>query len=107
MTDRLARATEFELLEQYYPRYGQVAGGVTIQRRRDRYGDVRWAVMLRGYALNHAGDLEWEPLPSSRDDAYLERTRWETLDAAWEAAEALAARCLAEEPRKPGDTLYA
>lgn len=30
---------------------------------------------------------EWEPLPSSRDEAFKRRARYQTLEEAWEAAE--------------------
>lgn len=63
----------------------QVFGGgphdrrdVTIQRRRQRDGSSLWSINERGNCLNNAGDWEYEPIPSSRDDAYLARTRWQT-----------------------------
>lgn len=40
-----------------------------------------WAVRKLGYCLNSEGGWEFEPLPSSRDDAFLARTRWQLAEA--------------------------
>lgn len=40
-----------------------------------------WAVVETGCCLNHDGEWEVEPLPSSRDDAFLERCRFTLRDA--------------------------
>jgi hypothetical protein len=42
-----------------------------------------WAVRRLSQCLNDEGDWEYEPLPSSREDDFLERTRW-THDEALE-----------------------
>lgn len=48
---------------------------------RDRAGDL-WAVVVDGgHVLNASGGTEHEPLPSSRDDAFLARTRFPLDDA--------------------------
>lgn len=38
-------------------------------------GDT-WAVRQRGYCLDVDGDWVYEPIPSSRDEGFLARTRW-------------------------------
>lgn len=89
MTDRemLELATQFEVMPEVYPVYGRVCGGITIQRRAQRDGPALWAVVLRNHwTLNTAGEWERELRPSSRDDDYLERNRFPTLEAAWDAA---------------------
>lgn len=40
-----------------------------------------WAVRNLSYCLNEDGEWEWEPTPSSRDDAFLARTRWPREEA--------------------------
>ena len=68
-------------------------GGLALLTRsvdvelRDRAGGL-WAVVVDGgHVLNAAGGTEHEPLPSSRDDAFLARTRF-PLDGALALAEA-------------------
>lgn len=39
-----------------------------------------YAVRRAGNCLNKEGKWEWEPFPSSRDDAFLERCRWDNWD---------------------------
>lgn len=57
--------------------------GAKIQRMRGR-GVIRWAVYSEpmGYALNRSGEWEWEPQPSSRDDAFFARCRFATPEEA-------------------------
>lgn len=50
-------------------------------------GHGRWAVRSRvGRCLNKSGEWEYEPLPSERAEEWLARTRWDTAEAAIEAA---------------------
>ena len=49
---------------------------VTIDRCGQRSGPDLWAVRFKGMTMNHEGEWEWEPLPSSRDDEYLARCRF-------------------------------
>lgn len=80
----LACATEFEISER-----------VTVAQRKG-IDAVRWAVYRdRSFCLAKDGEWEYEPLPSSRDDAFIERCRFGTL------AEAIAAmRAAVEKARK-------
>lgn len=50
---------------------------VTVEWR----GDGLWAVVNGDYTLTSLGDWEYEPRPSSRDDGYLARCRFD-LDTA-------------------------
>ena len=50
-------------------------------------GKKRWAVCHRGLCLsNKTGEWDYEPMPSSRDDEWLEEYRFTNLDVALEAA---------------------
>lgn len=60
---------------------------VTVELR-SRYDDPpRWGVLVAGRALNKSGEIEYEPLPSSRDADFLERTRYDNLPDAIQAAQ--------------------
>jgi hypothetical protein len=66
---------------------------IYVEWRGQRYGKgpVRWAV-TDGFTrhtscLNHLGQWEWEPQPSSRTEAFLKRTRWLSFEGALAAAE--------------------
>jgi hypothetical protein len=54
----------------------------TIQRARQIGGGDLWKVIRGSECLNHAGEWEYEPLPSSRDEEYLARCRFATADEA-------------------------
>lgn len=60
-----------------------------IEEVQSAKGGATWAVRNRFCeCLNHQGEWELEPLPSSRDDAFLARCRFPTPEAAyatWEA----------------------
>ncbi len=48
-----------------------------IQELKVEYrGNDRWAVVDTGSCLNHAGEWEYEPMPSNRDDEFFARCRW-------------------------------
>jgi hypothetical protein len=62
---------------------------ITIEATGGLYRDgtpmaitANWAIRLQGMTLNKKGDWEWEPMPSSRTDAYLKRSRWHSSRAA-------------------------
>lgn len=60
---------------------------ITIQRMSQIDGPDLWAVRNRfSEALNAHGEWEWEPMPSSRDDAFLARCRYPSSGAAIAAA---------------------
>ena len=52
---------------------------VTLERARRRGCPDRWAVRRWGSVLARTGEFEREPMPSSRDDAFLERCRFESV----------------------------
>ncbi len=59
---------------------GKLAGG------RFHWNADVWAIRRGGYVLNRDGQWEHEPLPSSRDDAFLARCRYPLADALRHAA---------------------
>jgi hypothetical protein len=90
----------WRVLEQFYPSYGRVSGGVEIREMQRPDGPPRYAIYRSfGRALSHSGKWDYEPIPSSRDDEYLVTHRWETLDRAREAA-TLAAQEMLESSLK-------
>ena len=84
--EKLACAVEFEILPEWYPAYGRVTGGIHIVQRGQRDGGEKWAVTWSHNTLTKAGNWEYERQPSSRTEAYLKRSRFDTLDEAWSAA---------------------
>lgn len=62
------------------------ADEIQVQRTSRTDGPALWAVRLNGDCLNKSGQWEWEPLPSSRDDAFLDRCRFDSHSAAILAA---------------------
>jgi hypothetical protein len=58
------------------------ANAFIIERTRQRDGSVLWVVRANGRCLNKSGEWEWEPMPSSRDDEFLARCRFDSAVAA-------------------------
>jgi hypothetical protein len=56
-----------------------------IELRRQMDGSEKWAVTSLGNVLNKRGTWEHEPMPSSRSDAFLTRTRFNCIADAYEA----------------------
>lgn len=67
---------------------------IHIERAKQIYGPAKWAVRRMGECLNKSGEWEWEPMPSSRDDEFLERCRFAS------AEEAIRHAALAAAPQK-------
>lgn len=59
---------------------------VRIVERGQRDGSMRYAVKRDDWVANRGREWEYEPIPSGRDDAFIERTRW----AEWQDAAAVA-----------------
>ena len=59
----------------------------TLDRVPQADGKDKWAIRQGGMCLSVDGDWEYEPMPSSRDDEFLQRCRFETpfhALSAWE-----------------------
>jgi hypothetical protein len=74
-------------------------GGVRIDLVEQRGGAARWAVRHEGSVLNRYLKWEWEPMPSGRDDEFLERCRFGTPQ------EALAFLRLSQQDADQSNTL--
>lgn len=64
-------------------------GEITVQSMLGDGGIIRYAVRRDRsihWALNKSGKWEHEPLPSSRDDEYFARCRWDDWEEAARAA---------------------
>ena len=78
---------------------------VTLDRMVQRDGRVLWKVSLLGDCLNRNGEWEYEPIPSSRDDAFFARCRFASVEEAlehWERARPLLAAEIRELACKRG-----
>lgn len=63
---------------------------IMIDRMRQMDGSIKYAVRQSGACLSRSGEWEYEPIPSSRDDEFFARCRFET----WEdAAKAIIKYC--------------
>lgn len=65
MKELLARATKFEF------------DGMNLEKR----GSYLWAITDNRFVLNHDGNWEYEPFPSSSDEEFIEQTRWNFEEA--------------------------
>lgn len=65
--------------ESYSARINGVDQGLKIDRTA--YNRDCWAIRQAGMRLNKKREWEWEPIPSSRDDEFLERTTHTLEDA--------------------------
>jgi hypothetical protein len=59
---------------------------IHIERAKQIEGPPKWAVRRMGECLNKQGEWEWEPMPSSRDDEFLTRCRFDSAKDAIRAA---------------------
>lgn len=57
-----------------------------IVERVQRSGEILYAVKWLSYVANHDYVWEWEPIPSSRDDAFFARCRFADWEAAYQVA---------------------
>lgn len=53
-----------------------------IEAAKQRDGSVKWAVRRDGSCLARDGMWEYEPMPSSRDDEFMARCRFSSVDEA-------------------------
>lgn len=60
---------------------------VRIVTRLQRDGSTLYAVTREEWTANRGGEWEEEPIPSSRDDAYISRCRWADFEDAHDMAQ--------------------
>jgi len=73
--DELAADKKFGLIPTSYRLENSE---VSIECRNQIKGNTKWVVAFRGEVLNKNREWEYEPLPSSRDDNFIERTRFDS-----------------------------
>jgi hypothetical protein len=79
----LSKATEFTFLDMSPERRSislPYIRRLTVNRTSRLDDTPSWAIRSEGsMCLNHHGEWEWEPQPSSRDDEFFARCRWPDL----------------------------
>ena len=87
--EMLAMASAFDLIPFDRTRVGVRMVRIELRIGRDRNS---WAICSEGATLAKDGEWETEPMNSNKSDAYLERCRWQTAEAALTFARAHMAR---------------
>jgi len=79
-------ATEGVVIDAYAIPVEDYRTEIKIQRMRQIEGPALWKVARNGDCLNKSGEWEYEPMPSSRDDEFLARCRFDSPEEAIAAA---------------------
>lgn len=58
-----------------------------LERCKQRDGSYKWAVRRGRSCMNSDGEFEFEPMPSSRDGAFMTRCRFDSAESAYAAWE--------------------
>lgn len=67
--------------------HSRAACGINVERAAQRSGPDKWAVRSgTNVCLSKDGTWEFESMPSERDNEWLSLHRWDTFDAAMDAA---------------------
>lgn len=72
-------------VRSYYLDRGDIPNSkleTTLDRVNQRDGTDMWTIRKGGFCLNKKGEWEFEPLPSSRTAAWLERCRYPSAEVA-------------------------
>jgi hypothetical protein len=64
---------------------GEIRGELVLLDRVPGPAGDRWAIRAWGYCLNRDGKWDYEPMPSSRTDAFFARCRYATPEEALQA----------------------
>lgn len=72
------RINEYQLQGGSWP---QVAD-VVLRRMPQREGPDKWAILDHKFCLDKDGDWVIQPLPSSRDDEFMQRCRFDSAEEA-------------------------
>ena len=75
--------TEFQFSHQFADT-GELSPPRFVRMNSPFYDGEKWAVRWHGRCLTKTAEWEYEPLPSSRDDAFYARCRFDTLEQAVE-----------------------
>lgn len=63
---------------------------IKIETAKQMDGSIKFAVRQSGACLSLEGEWEYEPIPSSRDDEFLKRCRFDSWQ---QAADTIVAKC--------------
>ncbi len=63
--------------------YALPKGEGVIERCSQRDQSYKWAIRRNGSCLNNEGEWEYEPMPSSRDDDFMARCRYDSAESAY------------------------
>jgi hypothetical protein len=75
---------------------------VTFHRMNSpSYAGEKWAVRQLSHCLNRDGEWEYQPQPSSRDDAFYARCRFDSLEQALATFDSANKKTGPDEPAKP------
>lgn len=58
---------------------GSVSYSPVLIESREGFKGRKWAICYQGFIFTKKGKWEWEPIPSSRSDAFLKRARFDTV----------------------------
>lgn len=82
MEDAVLEALVLEDLRKKLQVTAYCVRDVSLIAVTSRDGRTLWKIQTRdGWVINNKGEVECEPLPSSRDDEFLARTRFDSVDA--------------------------
>lgn len=82
---------EYEVLDLPYPDLD-----VRIKQARQRDGSAKWKIERHGMVFGKDGEWDFEPMPSSRTDAWLAQYRFDSLGEAIQAIPRAVAAKLAD-----------
>ncbi len=83
MMRRQIIATEYGFKDEFEDMYN--LSGIKINRMNSPFYDgIKWAVRKLSYCLNKSREWEFEPMPSSRDNEFYKRCRFDTFKEAYE-----------------------
>ncbi|BCY18672.1 hypothetical protein hrd7_25210 [Leptolinea sp. HRD-7] len=71
--------------DELTPGHRHYPNGIVLRDAIQRDGTVLWKIVDPPFVLNTSGQWEYEPMPSSRDDAFLKRCRFASIEAAVKA----------------------
>jgi len=58
---------------------------VYLESRLQMDGSKKWVIKCQSCVINKDGEMEYEPLPSSRTDEFIENTRFDSKEEVYEA----------------------
>lgn len=78
---RWARKMQFEIMAK--PRVYELPDEANLESVKQINGHDLWAIRKNNNCLNKNGEWEYEPMPSSRTDDFMERCRYKSIEEAY------------------------